>query len=414
MKNIILTLLFLASTSLFVSTTSYCRSSEQLDPKLLQFLKENQQADLNANAFIALAALSNDNQNNIEATKKLYKKYKKSVVLKQPFDLMQLKPTLPFDNELFESIDLAPEGHILALQEHRQKITVIIKQWQPALQKFRALAELNNYQHLKLELMYELDDVLRQMNSLATFEILYLIEQSQLKLAATHLGHLIAINHKAMRQNSYLAHSSFFYQLETLILELLKSNNTHWQPIIKQLQPLPFTTVNGQEKNKTNYSTFLSHVGAMLVLEDITATTILVYDQDNSEISLIEELNDTFTAFQTVLINAKNRNDLFNTLQTYKPKKQKIDITKGMIHILYSYYDHFWVTLKSDLSNIINIDLINQLIRLIIAGQNRNINQLIEQPQWHNPYTNKPAFIINKQVCYQSFRNENICVNLLN
>ena len=270
-----------------------------------------------------------------------------------------------------------------------------------------------------------------ELFNLSAIQIFYLIEDKQLDLAAKQLASLIHLERQLL-VNDYsdgfvITSDIILNTIYVPLIELLYQNGFEkWHEIQSILTPLDIKTVSLNRSLK-----YLFVIGARTIQEKIydklLARELTFFQNIKTQILFKPNttINELFAKTQQQLVPDKitKRQLLEYTTAIDEANRQLKEANKNnksyrLIGKLINYNNHIGHLFLSDRSSyfltryidLTRSDLIIVLLNILMQSQNTLIEQVINQPEFSNPYTGEKAIIEDHKLCFK-FHKSQICVN---
>ena len=410
MVKIIITILVTA-----ISVLTYCLfSDEELNPDAKQTLEYfSKPANLKNNAFIALIALGIEEP---DAYQQAVMNYSKAL------DQMTLIEYPNIDQFLHNYEDakyctLISTGCFEQLSTNRHAIEQEINTIKEKLKQFRAISDYQNFEFLDIQITRPKFSLVTLYN-LSAIEIYYLIEDKKLNQAAKQLAQLLKLARKLRQSDpnpvffvSFAVNIKILFQ--PLVEHLYQHNFSNWDLLSDNLRPINNRQILLNDHYLSEYALtakMISHrlgsQASIFYKPNLTINQLyhhyeqllIPIESSTKElpkyIAKTAEINQQLANHKSKLIDNLIWSKITN-LRNYLGFLMRLNVTPKFIHSA----DELLET---------NLRLI--LLNALIQNQYKATEQVINSPEFINPYTGEKPIFRNNQLCFEM--NEIICVNL--
>jgi hypothetical protein len=424
----------LLGTIFFLFLFGYLLSvDEKLKPKTKEWLTVFEQKIENENnASLRLLSLGKKDSIFVETTKETYNKKLESfhfdgvLVYEKP---MKYPNVLQFEAFLESPLfcEFKQDNCFSNLNAESEYLNIVIKEFQPELNDFMSLNEVENFEALNpFVAELKLEDFFFLFKLKGT-EIYFNIAAGELDKAAQELEKLIEINRKFFSfSNDLLTKVSFTVNTENIfqpLLILLKKEGYATQgEFDKVLSPLSMEEISA---NKIQIRSFAKN--ARLIKAGLAAR-----EQNNSGAffsgfwdSLVYKenmtLNDMFDEYQAILLPAYVKKPSLlafsKNIDAEIEARSALQVERPMLYRFKNITNVVGASLKDVImprqvnlyESIAGLDTRLQLLRLVLNAKSGDLMAYMEENEFANYYTGERPFIFEGQACHK-LNNENVCV----
>ena len=409
-------------------------TDDQLNPQAQEWLDYYfKEPNLEQNAYIELIALGIDNESSYDIAKN---KYLDSVsqIEKGFLDYdKQLKYPLIiglpeiFDDPKYCSLD--EDGCFQQLQENQKLILSDISIIKDKLQKFRKIATYDNFDFINsisTEPTFDMSVFYR----LSGIQAYYLINDGDMNQAASIIANLIKLERKFLQTSSdavFLVSPivNFKVVYQPLIEELYARGFNRWDEIKSVLKPLDIKEIS---MNKMWLQMFADGTRALKFsyIAESSLDKNSFYQEYQARLKYKENmtLNDLFSHTQLQLINENlDKSELAEEIKIVSERSELAyeQIKKDMDNLIWISIKNYRnvvgtllrLTATPRILNLyedkISMDLRILLLNALIQSQDKPIQDIVNSPEFINPYTGRELSIGENKICYQI--DEPICIN---
>lgn len=425
--------------------TIHLFSDDELNPQAQKWLNYYSQApNLDKNAHIELISLGIEGVNAYELAKQKYLASVSQVAVSQRGKSQEGKGLIDHNTRLkYPSISDLPDirddpkycsfeepGCFKQLEENKPLILKDINLLEDRLLRFRALAFYDNFDFLNSNAIEATLDLL-PLYQLSGIQAYYLINDGEMDKAASLIANLMLLERQFLKTSSdamFLISPVVNYQIiyQPLIEALYTRGFNHWEDILLALKALDSKEVSmnnillnlfaynaktlklaSSAQSLANQKGFyMRYLMRLIYKENMTLndlfsdTQALLIDENLGKDALLEEIKLVEHTSELAYAQLTKDTDslIWTSIKNYRNvigTQLRLQMTKGEL-----------LSFNKDL---IFMDLRILLLNGLIQSQDKCIQDIVNLPQFINPYTGKHLSLDENKICY--YLEEPICVN---